>query len=123
MAGALVNKFGCRATAIIGSFVAAFGFAISYYAPNVQFLYVSIGLVGGKVAKYWIEILSYKKQCTIAKIFFHFCMLLSTGLGLGLIYLPAIVSVTTYFDKRRAFATGIAVSASFDNIIHQVHKT
>lgn len=35
-----------------------------------------------------------------------------TGAGFGLIYLPAIVSVTCYFDKKRAFATGIAVCGS-----------
>ena len=34
------------------------------------------------------------------------------GLGLGLIYLPAIVSVSIYFEKKRAFATGIAVCGS-----------
>lgn len=37
---------------------------------------------------------------------------LCTGAGFGLIYLPAIVSVTCYFEKRRAFATGIAVAGS-----------
>ncbi|XP_022219039.2 LOW QUALITY PROTEIN: monocarboxylate transporter 12 [Drosophila obscura] len=35
-----------------------------------------------------------------------------TGLGFGLIYLPAIVSVTQYFDSRRSLATGIAVCGS-----------
>ena len=35
-----------------------------------------------------------------------------TGLGFGLIYLPAIVSVSMYFEERRAFATGIAVCGS-----------
>ena len=30
------------------------------------------------------------------------------GLGLGLIYLPAIVSVGFYFESRRALATGIS---------------
>lgn len=34
------------------------------------------------------------------------------GLGFGLIYLPAIVIVTNYFEKRRAFATGLAVCGS-----------
>ena len=34
------------------------------------------------------------------------------GIGFGLIYLPAIVSVGYYFEKRRAFATGIAVCGS-----------
>nr|XP_027204048.1 monocarboxylate transporter 14-like [Dermatophagoides pteronyssinus] len=34
------------------------------------------------------------------------------GFGFGLMYLPAIVIVTSYFEKRRAFATGIAVCGS-----------
>lgn len=34
------------------------------------------------------------------------------GLGFGFIYLPAIVSVSGYFEKKRAFATGIAVCGS-----------
>lgn len=38
-------------------------------------------------------------------------MILS-GLGFGLIYLPAIVSVTVYFEKYRSLATGIAVCGS-----------
>lgn len=37
---------------------------------------------------------------------------LCTGAGFGLMYLPAIVCVTCYFEKRRAFATGIAVCGS-----------
>ncbi|KAK8379905.1 hypothetical protein O3P69_019725 [Scylla paramamosain] len=37
---------------------------------------------------------------------------LGAGLGFGLIYLPAIVCVTCYFEKRRSFATGIAVCGS-----------
>ncbi|MFH4983354.1 hypothetical protein AB6A40_010063 [Gnathostoma spinigerum] len=34
------------------------------------------------------------------------------GIGFGLIYLPAIVIVSQYFDKRRALATGLAVCGS-----------
>lgn len=37
---------------------------------------------------------------------------LGGGLGFGLIYLPAIVSVTMYFEKLRSLATGIAVCGS-----------
>jgi len=44
--------------------------------------------------------------------FFYFTVGILTGLGFGLIYLPAIVSVSIYFEKRRAFATGIAVCGS-----------
>ncbi|XP_021960275.1 monocarboxylate transporter 1 [Folsomia candida] len=80
LAGAVVNTYGCRVVSITGSIIAAFGFAISYFAQCVEHLYLSIGVIG--------------------------------GLGLGLIYLPAIVSVTIYFEKKRAFATGIAVCGS-----------
>lgn len=34
------------------------------------------------------------------------------GIGFGLIYLPSIVMVQYYFEKKRAFATGIAVCGS-----------
>ncbi|KAK6622975.1 hypothetical protein RUM43_008827 [Polyplax serrata] len=37
---------------------------------------------------------------------------LVSGLGFGLIYLPAIVSVSCYFEKYRSLATGIAVCGS-----------
>lgn len=42
----------------------------------------------------------------------YFTIGIGTGLGFGLIYLPAIVSVTTYFEKKRSLATGIAVCGS-----------
>ena len=47
---------------------------------------------------------------TIVVLYFTIGVL--TGLGFGLIYLPAIVSVSIYFEKKRAFATGIAVCGS-----------
>jgi len=37
---------------------------------------------------------------------------LVAGFGFGLMYLPAIVSVSCYFEKKRSFATGIAVCGS-----------
>ncbi|XP_042235654.1 monocarboxylate transporter 12-like [Homarus americanus] len=80
IAGMLVNKFGCRVVTIIGSLLASLALFLSILAPNVETLYVTIGL--------------------------------GAGLGFGLIYLPAIVCVTGYFEKRRSFATGIAVCGS-----------
>lgn len=80
LASALTNKYGCRSVTIAGSIIATTGFFISYFAPNLGFLYFSIGI--------------------------------TSGLGFGLIYLPAIVSVTQYFEKKRAFATGLAVCGS-----------
>lgn len=36
----------------------------------------------------------------------------STGIGFGLIYVPAVIAVGFYFEKWRAMATGIAVCGS-----------
>jgi hypothetical protein len=40
------------------------------------------------------------------------CVFLFSGVGLGLAYLPAIVAVSFYFEKRRSLATGLAVCGS-----------
>ncbi|XP_043517297.1 monocarboxylate transporter 13-like isoform X1 [Frieseomelitta varia] len=42
----------------------------------------------------------------------YFSIGIGTGLGFGLIYLPAIITVTCYFEKYRSLATGIAVCGS-----------
>ncbi|XP_052784040.1 monocarboxylate transporter 12-like [Mya arenaria] len=44
--------------------------------------------------------------------FLYFSFGIMAGLGFGLIYLPAIVSVGYYFEEKRAFATGLAVCGS-----------
>ncbi|XP_033759184.1 monocarboxylate transporter 12-like [Pecten maximus] len=80
VAGALVNKFGCRKIAISGAFVSSIGLFLSTFSPTLDVMIILYGVVGGS--------------------------------GFGLIYLPAIVMVGYYFDKRRAFATGIAVCGS-----------
>ncbi|WAR15037.1 MOT9-like protein [Mya arenaria] len=76
----LVRKFGCRTVAISGALVASASQVVSIFAPNMQFLYFSLGIM--------------------------------TGFGYGLIRLPSIVCVASYFDKRRALATGIGVSGT-----------
>lgn len=44
------------------------------------------------------------------------------GTGLGLIYLPAIVSVTMYFEKYRSLATGnVQIKLLYNNKITPVH--
>jgi MFS family permease len=76
----LTNRYGCRWTTLIGSFIAAIGFALSFFATSIYMLYVTIGCI--------------------------------VGLGFGLIYVPAIVSVGYYFEKKRSIAMGIAVCGS-----------
>ncbi|CAF2044640.1 unnamed protein product [Rotaria magnacalcarata] len=44
--------------------------------------------------------------------FYYFTIGIMGGLGFALMYLPAIVSVGLYFEKKRTFAMGIAVCGS-----------
>ena len=37
---------------------------------------------------------------------------LCTGLGAGMIFVPSIAIVSTYFQKNRAFAIGVGASGS-----------
>ena len=54
-------------------------------------------------------ILSYFAQ-NVLTLYVTFGLL--GGIGFGFVFLPAIVTVGYYFEKRRAFATGIAVCGS-----------
>jgi MCP family monocarboxylic acid transporter-like MFS transporter 14 len=77
---ALSNRYGFRVVTIMGAILGSISLAVSVFATSIEFLYISIGVVG--------------------------------GIGFGLVYVPAVVAVGYYFDKRRALATGIAVCGS-----------
>ncbi|CAF4983061.1 unnamed protein product, partial [Rotaria sp. Silwood1] len=52
-------------------------------------------------------------SCFWANLWFYYLTIgIIGGIGFGLIYLPAIVSVGFYFERRRSFAMGIAVCGS-----------
>lgn len=46
-ASGLANRWGFRIVTIVGAFVGAAAFAVSAFAPNLYFLYVSYGVIGG----------------------------------------------------------------------------
>lgn len=48
----------------------------------------------------------------ILSITSHVLYFVLSGLGFGLVYLPAVVCVGYYFESKRALATGIAVCGS-----------
>lgn len=56
---------------------------------------------------YCINYLLSKTSTSRPEIWFH--LFSFTGLGFGMMYLPAVVGVGYYFEKKRALATGIAV--------------
>ncbi|VDK44585.1 unnamed protein product [Anisakis simplex] len=85
-AGGLVNKYGARVVVIAGSVLTGLSFAASIVAPNVYTFMFFYGFLGARP---------------------HV-----SGAGFGLIYLPSIVCVSFYFEKKRSMATGIAVAGS-----------
>ena len=77
---AIANKYGFRVVAVLGSVIGCLALVASVFATSIEFLYVSVGVVG--------------------------------GIGFGLVYVPAVIAVGFYFEKKRALATGIAVCGS-----------
>ncbi|KAK9882548.1 hypothetical protein WA026_021895 [Henosepilachna vigintioctopunctata] len=67
-----------------------------------------VTIVGSILASCCLIASTFAKNVT----FIIFTIGIGAGIGFGLIYLPAIVSVTTYFEKKRSLATGIAVCGS-----------
>jgi len=61
---------------------------------------------------YWINLELDEAFNMQVKLSIHLYICILAGIGLGLLYLPSVVSVTFYFEKRRALATGIAVCGS-----------
>ena len=47
VAGALVNKFGCRPVAMFGAVMSATGFAMSTMSANIDIMMLTYGIVGG----------------------------------------------------------------------------
>lgn len=83
-ASAAANKFGFRIVAVSGSLLASSAFILSWHYSQSE---PNLGLL----------ILLYG---------------LVGGIGLSGIYVPAVVSVGFYFEKKRAVATGMAVCGS-----------
>lgn len=48
VASALTNRYGCRVVTIAGAIVAAIGFILSLFAPNIYYLFFSFGVLSGK---------------------------------------------------------------------------
>ncbi|XP_034949373.1 monocarboxylate transporter 14 [Chelonus insularis] len=89
---------------------------------------VGVTLCSGPVSSAFVNKYGCRTVTIAGALLASFCLLISvwapnvftlcltigigTGLGFGLIYLPAIVCVTIYFEKLRSLATGIAVCGS-----------
>ena len=95
IASLLIEKFGCRKIVITGSLFAACGLIISSFAKRFIFLYVTAGIMTGTFLLSSLEL--------IVTVFL-------VGIAFGLMYLPAVVIVTKYFEKKLALAMSVAFS-------------
>ena len=98
LVGGLVNKFGCRSGSA-GKLVAN---------VNINNTHRPVCIFGAVLS--WASFSLSVLSPNIPVMMLTYGVL--GGLGLGLIYLPAIVSVGFYFERRRALATGISVCGS-----------
>lgn len=81
---AIANKYGFRTVAVLGSLIASSAFILSWYLNQNE---PRIGLL----------------------ILFYGAI---GGIGFSCIYVPAVIAVGFYFEKKRALATGIAICGS-----------
>jgi len=123
VADGITYSFGIFLVALIDKFNADRG-----YASLIPSILVGITLGAGPIASSFVNKYGCRTVTILGAIIAAGGLALSmfatsitylflsvgvcTGFGFGLIYLPAIVSVSMYFEKKRAFATGIAVCGS-----------
>ncbi len=100
--GGLTNSLGCRTVALIGTLIAFSGFLLSVFVHDLQILYVTFGLLGGTN---FLTLSAGKLEKPSWEI-------LNLGSGLGILFLPTSIIISFYFEKRRALATGLAVTGS-----------
>ncbi|CAF2522289.1 unnamed protein product [Rotaria sp. Silwood2] len=67
-----------------------------------------IGIIGGIIAAVAVAASVFVPNIQLMWLLFGFI----GGIGMGLVYLPSIVMVGYYFDKKRAIATGIVTAGT-----------
>merc|ERR1719350_453794 len=123
IADGITYSFGIFVVALIDKFNADRG-----YASLIPSILVGITLGAGPIASSFVNKYGCRTVTILGAIiaagglalsmfatsitYLFFSVGVCTGFGFGLICLPAIVSVSMYFEKKRAFATGIAVCGS-----------
>uniref|UniRef100_A0A914XDX3 Major facilitator superfamily (MFS) profile domain-containing protein n=1 Tax=Plectus sambesii TaxID=2011161 RepID=A0A914XDX3_9BILA len=97
-------------TALVGSLLIGSYLLIGPVAGGLVNKYGArpVVMAGAVISTVAIVVSVYSTNIFIFMIIFGVC----GGIGFGLIYLPAIVMVGYYFEKKRALATGIAVAGS-----------
>ena len=99
--------------ATISAVGSVLGGVIQLVGPFVALLVNILGMritciIGSVIAAAGFFISTFVYDVYLLMLFFG----VVAGTGLGLMYVPAVVSVGYYFDKRRALATGVVCSGS-----------
>lgn len=97
----LVNAFGIRIVAMSGALICSLSFALSTLATDITILTITYGFLGGES----ICSQGFLDNVPHSDVSFP-------GLGICMVYLPSIIAVGFYFEKRRALANGITSSGS-----------
>ncbi|XP_077989241.1 monocarboxylate transporter 13-like [Glandiceps talaboti] len=108
----IVDKIGYRMTVMVGSILSSIGLFLSAFAPNIEFLYFSTGILVG--AGYGIIMppalgimfLYIKKRCALAN-----AIAVSGGGVATIIFPPLIQSLIDNYGWRGAFVLFSAINA------------
>jgi len=76
----LVAEFGARSVVMAGSTITAFVLVATALSPNIYFMMVVYGVIG--------------------------------GVSTGMTYIPSLMVIADYFDKKKGMATGIVMAGS-----------
>lgn len=103
--GYLALEYGRRPVVLAGAVMACLGAFLSCFATEIWHLILSFGLLTGKEANTVQSLLA----STVVQ---YLTIVFPAGLGCGFMYLPAVVSVNQWFERKRALAVGLAVCGS-----------
>ena len=78
IASALTTRYGCRRTTIVGGLIASFGFVTSAFAPNIEVLCITFGLIAG----FGLSMV-YVPAVIIVAFYFHKKRAFATGLAVA----------------------------------------
>ena len=121
----LTNSFGVFQTYYYHNLLADFSYSAIAWIGSIQaFLLISLGVVTGPIYDYGHR----RALVVVGSVLSIFGMLMTglceqywqlllaqgicVGMGAGCLFLPSIACLPQYFEKRRAFATGIGSSGS-----------
>ncbi|XP_076093529.1 monocarboxylate transporter 12-like isoform X2 [Mytilus galloprovincialis] len=104
LTGAVANRFSCRAAVVWGGIITCISMIISGFAPNIAFLFISFGFLGGIGRS-----LAYCPAVVIVGLYFHkkrgkAVGIATSGVGFGTFVIPPVIKLLfDYYGFTGAF--------------------